>query len=174
MRGAAFLVVIAVSACSEQGRRTSESSESDAGLRRAVEVSIASNPTRSIAAKNVGVTAARGTVILTGSVANDRDRRRVEECVRHAPAVVSVVDDLAVSASRDQDDRESDLRIAESIRNALHGYAADRVHVRARHGLVTLTGRLPREEDAQKVVDVADTTPGVAATDDEIDWPAKR
>jgi len=51
---------------------------------------------------------------------------------------------------------------------------ADRIHVRVQHGLVTLTGRVPREDDAQKIVGIADTTPGVAATDDEIERSAKR
>jgi osmotically-inducible protein OsmY len=174
MRSAALLVVLAVSACSEHGTRGSDSSESDAGLRRAVEALIASNPTRSIAAKNVGVAVAHGKVTLSGSVESDRDRRRVEETVRRTPAVVSVIDDVAVSAARDRDDHESDRRIAEAIRNDVHGDAADQIHVRVRHGLVTITGRVPREEDAQKVVEIADTTPGVAATDDEIERPAQR
>jgi osmotically-inducible protein OsmY len=173
MRSAALLVLLAVSACSEHGMR-SDSSDSDAGLRRAVEASIASNPTRSIAAKNVGVAVTHGKVTLTGSVESDRDRRRVEETVRHTRAVVSVIDDVAVSAARDRDDHESDRRIAEAIRNDVHGDAADGIHVRVRHGLVTITGRVPREEDAQRVVEIADTTPGVAATDDEIERPAQR
>jgi osmotically-inducible protein OsmY len=174
MRSAAFLILLAASACSEHGTGVSASSEADAGLRRAVEASIASNPARSIAAKNVGVAVARGTVTLSGSVANDRDRRRVEETVRHTPAVASVVDDVVVSANRDGDDRESDHRIAESIRRDVNGDETDRIHVRVRHGLVTLTGRVPREEDAQKIVEIADTTPGVAATDDEIERKVQR
>jgi osmotically-inducible protein OsmY len=149
-------------------------SESDAALRRAVEATIAANPSRSIAAKNVDVAVARGRVTLSGSVANDRDRRRVEDTVRHMPAIVSVTDEVAVSAARDRDDRESDRRIAESIRNDLNGDDADRIHVRVRHGLVTLTGRVPREDDARKIIGIADTTPGVAATDDEIERSVQR
>lgn len=174
MRSAAFLILLAASACSEHGTRASASSEADAGLRRAVEASIASNPSRSIAAKNVGVAVAHGRVTLSGSVANDRDRRRIEDAVRHMPAVASVVDDVAVSAARDGDDHESDRRIAESIRKDVNGDEADRIHVRVRHGLVTLTGRVPREDDAQKIVWIADTTPGVAATDDEIERKTPR
>ena len=75
---------------------------------------------------------------------------------------------------RDRDDRESDRRIAESIRNDLNGDDADRIHVRVRHGLVTLTGRVPREDDARKIIGIADTTPGVAATDDEIERSVQR
>lgn len=174
MRSAAFLILLAASACSEDGTHASASSEADAGLRRAVEASIASNAYRSIAAKNVGIAVAHGTVTLSGSVANERDRRGIEETVRHMPAVASVVDDVAVSANRDGDDRESDRRIAESIRRDVNGNEADRVHVRVRHGLVTLSGRVPREEDAQKIVEIADSTPGVAATDDEIERKAQR
>jgi len=174
MRSASLLVVLAAWACSDHGVRASHLSESDAALRRAVEATIAANPSRSIADKNVDVAVARGRVTLSGSVANDRDRRRVEDTVRHMPAIVSVTDEVAVSAARDRDDRESDRRIAESIRNDLNGDDADRIHVRVRHGLVTLTGRVPREDDARKIIGIADTTPGVAATDDEIERSVQR
>ncbi len=154
-------------ACSGSG----PADASDLSLRQRVTAELGSDPSLSFAAKNVDVSVSAGTVTLSGSVASDVDRDSVEGAIGRVPGTVGVIDTLSVSAARDRDDGESDRRIASSIRSDLEPQVASRIGIVVRHGLVTLTGSVPHEQDVARIVRLADATPGVAATDNEIDSP---
>jgi osmotically-inducible protein OsmY len=117
----------------------------------------------------VGVSVSRGVLELQGSVATDADRRQIEAVARAVPrGTVMLTDRLEVSTRRDRDDAESDRRIEHDIEGQTD---VGGIHVTSRHGLVTVAGRVSSEQQAAHVLYVANTTPGVAAVDDELKSP---
>jgi osmotically-inducible protein OsmY len=138
-------------------------------LRRVVEGALASDSMLSMAAKNVAVAVAGGALVLRGSVETDADRLQIEEVARATPGVVALADNLEISTTRDQDDAESDRRIADALDDQVDAVHVGRVHVTSQHGLVTLAGRVSTPDEAARIIDVANTMPGVAAVDDELE-----
>jgi osmotically-inducible protein OsmY len=125
----------------------------------------------SMAAKNVVVAVGPGVLALHGSVTADADRLRIEAVARATPGVLGLADDLEISGTRDSDDVESDRRIADALEEQVDAVDVGRVRVTSQHGLVTVAGRLSSEGEAARIIHVANTTPGVAAVDDELESP---
>jgi osmotically-inducible protein OsmY len=171
MHKALLFAVSAACAMACGGPSEGSTPPSNADLRRAVEGALASEAMLSMAAKNVAVTIAGGVLLLRGSVETDADRLRIEAVARATPGVVGCADDLEISSTRDQDDAESDRRIADALDDQVDAVHAGSVRVTSQHGLVTLAGRVSTEDEAARIIEVANTMPGVAAVDDELESP---
>jgi osmotically-inducible protein OsmY len=144
----------------------------DAQTRRSVERALASDPDISIAARNVAVAVSGGVIVLRGCVAMAAQKTWIGVLAEGVPGVTGLSNDLAIDPVRDGDDVESDRTIKDAIFATLDGdpaFAAvtRRTSVVVRHGLVTLAGAVRDDAERAAVVDVASTTPGVVAVDDE-------
>jgi osmotically-inducible protein OsmY len=124
-------------------------------------------------APNIQVTALNGTVTLTGSVPNERDRQMVEAMVRNTAGVVGLHNQLTIADPRtptaSQADRALEYQVRQSLNNQPTLVTASRnVRITARNGTVTLSGTVPAAEDRQLIESITRNTAGVATVIDEI------
>ena len=92
--------------------------ETDPLLTRSVEVALAVDPQRSMAAQNVEVSVEEGVATLDGTVTDVKTLRELEATVSEVPGVRAVNDRLEVSTLRDRDGDESDDRIAFALQRS--------------------------------------------------------
>jgi osmotically-inducible protein OsmY len=150
--------------------------EPDPLLTRRVEVAIAADPKRSIAAKNVGVSVENGVATLEGTVPDVATLRAVESAVSGVSGVDRVNDRLEVSTLRNRDWSESDDRISFALERSLTtlsaaGNAVDKISIDVEHGIVALRGTTDAAETRAAIEAMTERTPGVVGVIDEIAAP---
>lgn len=152
----------------------------ESALRAQVAANLAAS--RSLAGSNVVVTSTNRTVVLDGTVAEDRDLDRAELIARRTPGVVGVVNQLRVApnlATRAEalDDAQLAKRVSERLaaeferahleRRWEYGYGveADSVEldINADDGEVMLSGTLPSYDALGRAITIARGVPGVQA-----------
>ncbi len=164
--------------------------ESDRALENQIRQSLA-NGNLSYLATHVSITAASGTVTLSGSVPNAQDREALDTLVRNTTGVNSVVDQIRVEPAvaetspgnsapiysgstgeqnnTTQMDRSLVDRIEQALRNNSSSSAlADKVNVSALNGVVTLTGSIPGQQQRQWVDNIVRNTSGVKSVYDRM------
>jgi osmotically-inducible protein OsmY len=150
--------------------------EADRALAASVRQQFARYGDLSALANNVQITAQNGTIVLTGTVPTENERQMIEAMVRNTPGVLSVNDQLQVSAPpvvSTYSPNPSDLALITSVRQSLREQPsiapyAPNIGVTADNGMVTLTGSVPSEADRQFVDSIVKNTPGVTGLIDQM------
>lgn len=147
--------------------------EPDPLATRRVEVALADDPTRSLAAKNVEVSVDRGVARLEGTVPDVASLGDIAQTVATVPGVERVDNRLEVSRWRDRDRTESDERIAFALQRSLSTLAAsgndvDRITIDVVGGHVHLRGKTASEDTRVAIEQLTERTPGVVSMSDEV------
>lgn len=147
--------------------------EPDPLATRRVEVALADDPLRSMAAKNVEVTVDRGVARLEGTVQDVASLGDIAQTVATVPGVDRVDNRLEVSRLRDRDRSESDERISFALQRSLSTLAAsgndvDRITIDVVGGHVHLRGKTATEDTRLAIEQLAERTPGVVSMSDEV------
>lgn len=150
--------------------------ETDPLLTRSVEVALAVDPQRSMAAKNVEVSVEEGVATLDGTVTDVKTLRELEATVSEVPGVRAVNDRLEVSTLRDRDGDESDDRIAFALQRSFASLQAagndvDKISIDVLGGHVALRGATASAEVRDSIEALTEKTPGVVAVNDELISP---
>jgi len=124
-------------------------------------------------APNIGVSSQNGTVTLTGSVPGEKERQMVEAMVKNTPGVVSVNNQIRISAPGVSSLSDTDRALVETVRTTLNSQPSiagltRNVQVDARNGTVTLTGNVPTPEDRQLIENLVRNSSGVTGVIDEL------
>jgi osmotically-inducible protein OsmY len=115
------------------------------------------------ATARVSLTSYNRLVLITGEVANDADKRAVEQAVARLDNVRSVVNDLHIGPAISLTARSNDLVTSGKVKASFvdaHDLQANTIKVVTQRGIVYLMGRLT-EREAQKAVEVARGVGGV-------------
>jgi osmotically-inducible protein OsmY len=110
----------------------------------------------SVNAAQIGVTANRGVVTLTGFVTNYAEKAAVERAARRVKGVRAIAEEIEVRLPSDT--KRADDEIAARAVDILKwhvGFPADRIAVKVEKGIVTLTGDVDwqfQKTDAEHVV----------------------
>lgn len=147
--------------------------EPDPLATRRVEVALADDPSRSIAAKNVEVTVDRGVARLEGTVPDVASLGDITQTVATVPGVDRVDNRLEVSRLRDRDRGESDERISFALQRSLSTLAAsgndvDRITIDVVGGHVHLRGKTGSADTRVAIEQLTERTPGVVSMSDEV------
>lgn len=135
-------------------------------LTRRVEAVLASEPTLSLGASNVNVSAHADRVTLSGSVPDYATLDAIEATVRQMPGVTQVYNDVRVNPLTDH--AQADENIAFSLQRSL--VDQPRVSIEVVRGVVVLRGEPSSSRD--HVQRIAERTPGVRAVVNELGEPA--
>jgi len=128
-------------------------------------------------ANNIQVSANDGTITLTGTVPSDQQRKMIDAMVENTSGVTGLNDQLNVTSwpagtsynRSDRSDSELAERVARGLRNEPSiAPVADNVQVTADHGVIQLTGVVPRDEDRRMVERIARNTRGVVGVNDNL------
>jgi len=115
------------------------------------------------ATARVSLTSYNRLVLITGEVANEADKRAVEQAVARLDNVRSVVNDLHIGPAISLTARSNDLVTSGKVKASFvdaHDLQANTIKVVTQRGIVYLMGRLT-EREAQKAVEVARGVGGV-------------
>jgi osmotically-inducible protein OsmY len=111
----------------------------------------------------VSVTSFNRQVLLTGTVGNDADRRRVEEAVRRVDNVRSVVNEVAVGPSSSFQQRSNDTFISGKVKASLldaKDVFANSFKIVTERGVVYIMGLATRRE-TDRATEIARGVAGV-------------
>jgi osmotically-inducible protein OsmY len=112
---------------------------------------------------HVNITSYNRQVLMTGEVANDRERQQAEQLVSKLPNVRSIVNELAVGPASTLSERSSDALITARVKAAMvdtEDVFANVYKVVTERGTVYLMGRVTQRE-SQRATDVARGVSGV-------------
>lgn len=112
---------------------------------------------------HINVTSYNRQVLLTGEVANDRERQQAEQLVSKLPNVRSIVNELAVGPASSLSDRSNDVLITARVKAAMvdtEDVFANVYKVLTERGTVYLMGRVTQRE-AQRATEVTRGVGGV-------------
>jgi osmotically-inducible protein OsmY len=113
-------------------------------------------------AETIHVTAADGTVTLSGSVDFPYQRDEAEEVTRQVPGVSQVRNQLSVWIA------VSPNEVLDRVADAIGVDSADQLTVTTRDNVVTLTGTVRSTGDRDAAIAAAASAPMVAGVEDEI------
>lgn len=194
--GAIWLLPLALLGCrddepqagnAERGARRSSGAEpskpahvSDSNLLKAVNVRLTRDP--GLSTGHIAVTVRNGIVELSGRVEDLLMKRRAVRVVEAIKGVLAVNDRLVFSA-----ERRPESEIAHNVRSALQlNMGRTELHVQARAGTVTLTGRVDSQQrrafaervaegvvGVQEVQNGIELRPNIPASDAELEASVK-
>jgi osmotically-inducible protein OsmY len=110
----------------------------------------------SVNAAHIGVTASKGVVTLTGFVTSYAEKLTAERAARRVKGVRAIAEEIEVRLPSDT--KHADDEIAARAINILKwqvGLPADRITVKAEHGIVTLAGEVEwrfQKNDAEAAI----------------------
>jgi len=116
------------------------------------------------------VDADNGVVTLTGSVDAEENRQAAEDAVRRVQGVKRVYNRLTLMGQESSERADSDLQreVLEEVRKD-PSIQPERFHVRARMGIIYLSGEAQSEEERDSVIAAARRVPGVEGVEDRME-----
>lgn len=140
---------------------------------------------------NVQVRIEKKVVTITGSVANDQDRRDLKNKIQNVQGVQKVDDQLKTDSTSSYNNRPSQSRfisladdeskpynakddgdvankIREELKPGMFSKGYTQVQVAVRNGVVTLAGTVDTENDRQAVVDRVKKVKGIQSINDQL------
>jgi osmotically-inducible protein OsmY len=134
-------------------------------------------------AQQVQITAQNGTLSLTGYVPSQREQQMIEALARNTPGVVSVNNQLQLSAAPIAAPSrpaavpgysQSDQALADQLQQRLSSHPtlsgfAPNVRMHVQDGRVNLTGNVPSEQDREIITDLISSTSGVVSINDQLE-----
>ena len=123
-----------------------------------------------LGAHNFDVEARGGTVTLSGFVASEGDRTRIEDRVRLVDGVREVKNNLEIRPIQGGDGGPSQ-QLAVRVQRALKADPTLKnfsFNIGVRGGAVTLTGEVATQEEFDRITEVARAVPGVRAVANEL------
>lgn len=166
LTGLALALLFSVGCASTQSANTQLS---DNAITAKVETKLAADP--DINPFNVAVTTNEGVVTLTGEVEKDRARDEAEKLAAATEGVVRVDNEISIGKYT-MGERVDDGWITTKVKTKI---AADpelnpfNITVDTTEGVVTLTGRVETEADAEEAEELARATKGVLEVNNRLE-----
>ena len=120
-------------------------------------------------ARDIGVRAKDGIVMLTGSVASGTEKSAAERAARRVAGVRVIADEIEVKRVADHQKRDEDIAEAVSHVFRTNPLVPATVKATVENGRVTLTGQVPWESQRDAAADAVGRLPEVAAVDNQVD-----
>lgn len=159
----ALLLFAALAACSGGQQRSAANAANDTYVTAAVKAKLAGVDVDS--ADAVGVSAAGGTITLTGKAHSDAEGQAYVAAARSVDGVHNVDDRLVIDPQEHGvREQSADVGLAAKVSAAIAGQAGINVfHVKviARDGVVSIEGTVPSQSIARTIVDTARGVDGV-------------